>query len=187
MHENFEVAVQALIDCFRNGGKLLLCGNGGSAADCGHILGEFVKGFEKKRPLSPQLLEKIGEPWAANLQQGLPVVDLTANSALIAAVINDIDGDSVYAQQVTAYAKPGDVILGISTSGNAENVCRALKVAKAMGAKTMGMTGMAGGRMKSLCDILLNVEETRTYKVQELHLKLYHQLCLRVEEAFFEN
>ena len=187
MHENLNAAVQAVLECFRNGGKLLLCGNGGSSADCGHILGEFVKGFEKKRPLNPAVVEAIGEDWAKKLQQGLPVIDLTANNALIAAVINDIDGASVYAQQVTAYARKGDVIIGISTSGNAENVGRALKVAKALGATTIGMTGRTGGKMKDLCDILLNVDETRTYKVQELHLQLYHQLCLQVENALFEE
>ena len=178
-------AAQIIIESYRKGGKLLLCGNGGSAADCAHITGELVKGFLKKRPLKEALCASIGEPWASKLQQGLPAIDLTANSALIAAVINDIDGDSVYAQQVTAYGKPGDVIIGISTSGNAENVYRAIKTAKAMGLVTIGMTGEGGGRLRDCCDLLLNVPETETYRIQELHLPLYHQLCIQIEQAFF--
>ena len=181
----FERAVERLTACFRAGNKLLLCGNGGSAADCGHILGEFVKGFVKKRPLDQRLVEKIGCEWAGRLQQGLPAIDLTANGPLIAAVVNDIDGESAFAQQVTAYGRPGDVLIGISTSGNAENVCRALITARALGLTAIGMTGQTGGRMAELCDILLNAPESETYRVQEAHLKLYHQLCLRVESALF--
>lgn len=187
MHPNFEKAAEALIACFRAGNQLLLCGNGGSAADCAHILGELVKGFCKKRPLDPELMRKMGEDWAAGLQRGLPAIDLTANSALISAVVNDIDGASAYAQQVVAYAKPGDVLIAISTSGNAENVRRAAVAARAMGAVVIGMTGESGGRLAPLCDILLNVPETETFRVQERHLPLYHALCLRVEDAFFER
>ncbi len=187
MEEKVTQAVEVLVSCFRRGGTLLVCGNGGSAADSAHITGELVKGFLKKRPLSKELQEKIGADWGKDLQQGLPCVDLTANGALISAVSNDIEGASVYAQQVTAYGRKGDVIIGISTSGNAENVCRALIVARAQGLTTIGMTGAGGGRIAELCDILLNVPETETYKVQELHLPLYHQICMRVEEALFER
>ncbi len=187
MDEKLSCAVDTLVSCFRRGGKLLVCGNGGSAADSAHITGELVKGFCKKRPLTAELQKKIGKSWGKKLQQGLCTVDLTANVALISAVANDIDGASVYAQQVTAYGKAGDVIIGISTSGNAENVCRALIVARAMGLTTIGMTGAGGGRMKELSDILINVSETETYKVQELHLPLYHQLCMKIENAIFES
>ncbi len=187
MEEKLNAVVEALLKSFRGGGRLLLCGNGGSAADCAHIAGEFIKGFMKKRPLGEKLIQDIGEPWAKGLQMGLPAIDLTCHSALIAAVANDIDGASVYAQQVLAFGRPGDVIIGISTSGNAENVCRALTVGNALGLVTVGLTGRSGGRMKPLCQHLLNVDAEETYKVQELHLPLYHRLCARVEEALFQE
>lgn len=185
MHENLDRAVDLIASCFERGGKLLICGNGGSGADSAHILGEFVKGFMSKRPLPAGLIEKIGQPWAEKLQMGLPAIDLTANNALIGAVANDQDGQLPYAQQVMAYAKPGDVLLGISTSGNAENVARAMIVARALGAKCVALTGRDGGKLRALADILLNVDETETYKVQEKHLPLYHQLCMRVEARLF--
>ena len=187
MEDKLKQAVECLVSCFQQGGKLMVCGNGGSAADSAHITGELVKGFRKKRPLSAELQAKIGDDWGEKLQQGLCTIDLTANAALISAVANDIDGASVYAQQVTAYGSQGDVIIGISTSGNAENVCRALTVARALGMTTIGMTGAGGGKMAGLCDILFNVPETETYKVQEMHLPLYHQLCLGIEDAMFEE
>ncbi len=189
MHENLDAAVRALIDCYRSGGKLLLCGNGGSSADCAHITGELVKGFRRLRPLDDSLKARIaqGEAWTSSLQAGLPAVDLTANCALISAVANDIGAENAYAQQVLAYGRAGDVLIGISTSGNAENVCRAMKTARALGITTVGMTGEDGGRMRPLSDILLNVPARETYQVQELHLPLYHQLCMRVEAAFFDR
>lgn len=187
MHENLDLAVQLITECFRSGGKLLVCGNGGSAADSAHITGEFVKGFLKKRPLCPALVEKIGYDWAATLQQGLPCIDLTAIGAANSATANDISGESVFAQGVTAYGRRDDVLIGISTSGNAENVSRALIVARALGMKTVGLTGASGGRMAKLVDVLLNVPETETYRVQELHLPLYHQICARVEANLFEK
>ncbi len=183
--KTYQSAADTLIHCFRSGGKLLLCGNGGSSADCAHILGELVKGFRRPRPLPQATVQSIGKDWAARLQRGLPVVDLTANGALIAAVCNDMDAASAYAQQVIAYGRPGDVILGISTSGNAENVCRALETARGLGLTTIGMTGLGGGKMAALCDILLDVPERETYRVQELHLPLYHRLCMDVEQALF--
>lgn len=183
--ESFERAVELMVRSFRCGGKLLLCGNGGSAADCAHIVGELAKGFMSRRPLPCELRARIGEPWADALQQGLPALDLTANCALIAAITNDMDGVSAYAQQVLAYGRPGDVLLGISTSGNAENVCRALITARAQGLATMGMTGAGGGRMAKLCDVLLDVDATETYLVQERHLPLYHRLCMEIEREMF--
>lgn len=177
-------AADALTTCFRMGGKLLLCGNGGSAADCAHIAGELVKGFRKKRPL-PADLQRTLE--TGKLQMGLPAIDLTANSALIAAVNNDQGGEFVYAQQVIAYGKPGDVLIGISTSGNAKNVCRAAKAAKALGLYVIGMTGASGGALESLSDLVLKSDETETYLVQEDHLRFYHRLCLTVEETMFSQ
>ena len=188
MHENLDAAVRALIDCYRAGGKLLLCGNGGSCADCAHITGELVKGFRRLRPLDDSLRARISDAdWTATLQAGLPAVDLTANCALISAVANDIGAENAYAQQVLAYGRAGDLLIGISTSGNAENVCRAMMTARALGITTVGMTGEDGGRMRALSDILINVPERETYRVQELHLPIYHQLCMRVEAAFFDR
>ena len=179
----FDEVAALLIDCYKNGGKLLLCGNGGSSADCAHITGELVKGFCKKRPLPDALQQAIGTD---KLQMGLSAIDLTANCALIAAVNNDLGGELVYAQQVMAYGRPGDVLIGISTSGNAKNVALAVKTAKALGLKTVGMTGCGGGELERLCDVTLKSAEKETYLVQEDHLMFYHRLCLRVEDAFFE-
>ncbi len=178
-----ENAVSMLVNCFRGGGKLLLCGNGGSSADCAHIVGELVKGFRKRRPLPEALRQAIGTD---RLQLGLPAIDLTANAALISAVNNDLGGDLVYAQQVMAYGRPGDMLIGISTSGNAKNVALAVKAAKALGLATIGLTGRGGGQLAQLCDLTLRSAEAETYLVQEDHLMFYHRLCLRVEEAFFQ-
>ena len=185
MHENLNAAVKLLVDAFKNGGKLLICGNGGSGADSAHILGELVKGFMSRRPLPQELIEKIAQPWAEKLQLGLPAIDLTANNALIGAVANDQDGLLPYAQQVMAYCRKGDVLIGISTSGNSENVLRAMQTAHALGGKCIAMTGKTGGKLKTEADVLLNVDETETYKVQEKHLPLYHQLCMQVEKEIF--
>lgn len=185
MHENLGKAVDLIAGSFEKGGKLLICGNGGSGADAAHILGELVKGFISRRPLSAQLKARIGQDWAEKLQMGLPAIDLTVNHALIGAVANDQDGLLPYAQQVMAYARPGDVLLGVSTSGNAENVVRAMITARALGAKCVALTGRDGGRMRSFADVLLNVDETETYKVQEKHLPLYHALCMEIEKRIF--
>ena len=180
----FEQVAELLIGCFRAGGKLLLCGNGGSSADCAHITGELVKGFCKKRPLPGALSAVIGTD---RLQMGLPAIDLTANCALISAVSNDLGGEYVYAQQVMAYGRPGDVLIGISTSGNARNVALAVRTAKALGLTTVGLTGCGGGTLGRECDLTLRSKESETYLVQEDHLMFYHRLCLRVEEAFFRE
>lgn len=185
IHPNFERAVSALAGCFQQGGKLLLCGNGGSAADCAHIAGELIKGFVRRRPLPEGLQAQL--PFAGQLQMGLPAIDLTAQGAVIGAINNDLGGEYVYAQQVMAFGRPGDVLLGISTSGNAKNVALALATARALGVTTMGLTGQGGGQMAPLCDLLLNVPATETYRVQEEHLRLYHQLCLRVEAQLFDR
>ncbi len=189
-----EKAGKAIIDSYENGGKLLVCGNGGSASDSDHIVGELMKSFEGKRPLNQTLKSNIenisgerGMYLSDKLQQGLPAISLTAHSALISAVANDIDADVVFAQQITGYGNPGDILIGMSTSGNSQNVIDALIVAKAKGLVTIGLTGKMGGRMKEFCDILINVPETRTAFVQELHLPVYHTLCMMVEDYFFKN
>ena len=175
-------ATECLIECFRKGGKLMVCGNGGSAADSAHIVGELVKGFLKKRPLPADWTRELD---GAPLQLGLPAMDLTAQSAVIAAIVNDLGGECIFAQQVLAYGQPGDVLLGISTSGNARNVELAMRAAKLKGVACIGLTGRGGGRLKALCDVLIEAPETETHRVQEEHIKLYHELCARVEAAFF--
>ncbi len=187
-----EEACNQLIACYENGGKILVCGNGGSCSDSDHIVGELMKSFELKRPLSTEIKEKLasidperGSYLASHLQQGLPAISLTAHSALITAIANDIDGEVIFAQQVIGYGRPGDILLGISSSGNSKNVLDACLVAKAMNLKVIGLTGETGGKMKDLCDILVNVPGRRTSFIQELHLPVYHLLCLAVEHHFF--
>jgi D-sedoheptulose 7-phosphate isomerase len=178
---------------YRSGGKLLIAGNGGSAADADHIAGELMKSFVKKRPPPPEFCGALREVadrvtadyLAGSLQRGLPAINLSCHNALITASINDIDGKIIFAQQVYACAAKNDVFLGISTSGNSENVCLALLTAKAAGLKTIALTGEAGGRAANIADAAIRVPETETYKVQELHLPVYHCICLMLEEAFF--
>ena len=165
-------AVEKLIECYRNGGKLMVCGNGGSASDSAHIVGELVKGFLKKRPLPAEWNEALGEN---RLQMGLPALDLTAQGAVIAAIVNDLGGEYMFAQQVLAYGQPGDMLLGISTSGNARNVELAMRAAKLKGVTCVGLTGMGGGRLRALSDILIEAPETETYRVQEEHIRLLEQ------------
>lgn len=185
-------ALDLLIDCYANGGKVLLCGNGGSAADSEHIVGEFMKGFKKRRPLQGEKLQKLQaacpDDWQTVtdcLQDALPAISLVSHSALMTAFLNDVDPAYVYAQQVVGYAKPGDVLIGISTSGNAANVCNALRVAKALDMHTIGLTGKTGGRFPALCDATIIAPATETYAIQELHLPIYHMLCAAVEAHFF--
>lgn len=187
-------AAERLIRCYQNGNKVLICGNGGSSSDSDHIAGELLKGFEQRRPLNDHLKSQIhsvsaerGAYLADKLQTGLPAISLSAHSGLITAVANDTDPDLIYAQQVIGFGNPGDVLIGISTSGNAQNVIDAAITARAKGMSVIGMTGETGGLLKSFCDILINVPEIRTAFVQELHLPVYHTLCLIIETHFFGN
>jgi D-sedoheptulose 7-phosphate isomerase len=192
--EAIRKAADCIVACYEQGGKLLVCGNGGSCSDSDHIVGELMKGFENKRriteSLKNQLIEASGERGAylaEKLQHALPAISLTAHSALITAVANDTDADLIFAQQVVGYGNPGDVIIGISSSGNSQNVIDALITAKAKRMTVIGLTGETGGKMMSHCDILINVQGRRTAFVQELHLPVYHVLCLMVEHHFFGN
>ncbi|GHV75435.1 phosphoheptose isomerase [Spirochaetia bacterium] len=182
-----------LTETFESGGKLLVAGNGGSAADADHIVGELMKGFVKKRPLGDDFIAKlcgIDPEHAAyigkNIQQGLPAISLSAHTALTSACINDMDAHIIYAQQVYGYGAAGDTFLGISTSGNAKNVLYAMITAKAKNMKTIALTGGTGGALTRIADIAVVVPETETYKIQELHLPVYHALCLMLEERFFK-
>ena len=177
-------AVEIMVEAYKNGGKLLVCGNGGSACDSAHIVGELVKGFLKKRPLPEAWDEAMDH---LPLQMGLPAIDLTAQGAVIAAVVNDLGGELMYAQQVMAYANPADVFMGISTSGNAQNVILAMRAAKMKGAACIGLTGKGGGRLAQYCDVLVESSQTQTYLVQEEQIHFYHEFCARVEEAFFKE
>ena len=186
-------AFDMLRDCYRNGGKLLLVGNGGSCADCEHIVGELMKGFWLKRPLDEErrariraLTEEYLPGTAEMLQQGLPAIALTGHSALSTAVQNDLDPSLSAAQQVVGYGRPGDVILGISTSGNAGNVALAVATGKALGLKALGLTGEGGGRLAKLCDCTIRVPAKSPADVQEYHLPVYHTLCAMLESEFFE-
>ena len=187
-----EEACSQLIACYEQGGKILICGNGGSCSDSDHIVGELMKSFELKRPIKSGIQEKLsildperGSYLASHLQQGLPAISLTAHSALITAVANDIDADIIFAQQVIGYGKEGDVLVAISSSGNSQNVVDACLVARAMNLKVIGLTGETGGKIKAFCNILINVPGRRTAFVQELHLPVYHLLCLAIEQHFF--
>jgi len=186
-------AADCLIACYQQGGKVLVCGNGGSCTDSDHMVGELMKGFEHPRPVDDTLRNRLteaggerGNYLAGKLQQGLPAISLGAHSALITAVANDTDADLIYAQQVVGYGNEGDVLIGISSSGNARNVTDAMITARAKGMRIIGLTGETGGKIKDFCDILINVPERRTICVQELHLPVYHALCLMVEGYFFQ-
>lgn len=182
-------AYEAMAGCFAAGGKLMACGNGGSAADAEHIIGELMKGYKLPRRLPKQLFAGLtaedGSPLAGGLQGALPALALSSHTALTSAFINDVSPAMVYAQQVFALGKPGDVLLGISTSGNSANVLNAIKVAKAMGIATVGLTGGDGGRLAGLVDIAIIAPTSETYRVQEYHLPIYHALCAMLEETFF--
>ena len=185
-------ARDALIACYEGGGKVLLCGNGGSCADCDHIVGELMKGFLKKRPLSEERRAEMQKNYAVDdgilskLQAGLPAVSLPAITGLNSAFCNDVDPELIYAQSVLGLGKAGDILIALSTSGNAKNVAAAVSVAKSIGMTVIGMTGEKGGRLREMADITVNVPERETFKVQELHLPVYHYLCAAVEAHFFD-
>lgn len=181
-----------LTDTFRGGGKLLICGNGGSCADADHIVGELMKSFVLKRRIPPDLAGKLraeygesGGLLAEKLQGALPAVSLNAHAALGSAFANDVDPALLFAQQVLGYGKPGDLLLGISTSGNAQNVCLAAMTAKSLGVRVIALTGRDGGRLAPLADCCLIAPQNETYRIQEVHLCLYHFLCLFVESELF--
>ena len=181
-----------LEECYENGGKLLVAGNGGSAADSEHIAGELMKRFKIQRPVSKEYAEKLieidseREPGLArNLEQSLMANPLVAHEALTTAYINDVDGLGVFAQQLIGFGKEGDVFLGISTSGKSKNVMNATVVARSSGLKVIWLTGATGGQLAEVSNVAIKVPETETYMIQELHLPVYHCLCLIHEDRFF--
>ncbi len=189
-----QTAANAIIACYQKGGKLLLCGNGGSCADCDHIVGELMKGFLKKRPLSAEQkaqmqanAPRLEEELLNKLQGGLPAIALPAIPALNTAFCNDVDPELLYAQSLMSLGQAGDILLALSTSGNAKNVYTAAKVAKGLGLTVLALTGGNGGKLNEVADICIIAPESETFKIQELHLPIYHYLCAAAEEAFFKE
>ena len=185
-------AYELLETAYNSGRKLLVSGNGGSASDSEHIVGELMKEFKMKRKVYSQQADalkqidpELGQTLADNLQGALPAISLTGHSSLTTAFMNDAMPELVFAQQVNGYGKPGDVYLGISTSGNSKNVLYAAVNAKAKGLKVIGLTGEKESRLMKYADVCIRVPETETYKIQELHLPVYHCLCLMLEDKFF--
>lgn len=180
--ESIEKALELLINTYKNQGKVLLCGNGGSCADCEHIVGELMKGFMLKRTVTD---ERIPMDISSHLQGALPAISLPSQTAVLSAVSNDVEPSMMYAQLVYGYAKENDLLIALSTSGNSKNVVNAVKVAKTMDIQTLGLTGKCESQLSALCDVTVRVPEFETYKVQELHLPVYHYLCAMVEKEFF--
>ena len=190
--DDIEKAYLFLEECYKNDHKLLIAGNGGSAADSEHIAGELMKRFKILRPVPVEFAKKLkaidkdrGENLSKNLERGLMAIPLVAHEALTTAYINDVDGLGVFAQQLYGFGRPGDVFLGISTSGNSKNVMSATVVARALGIKVIGLTGAKGGELARVADVAIKVPENETYMIQELHLPVYHCLCLMLEDRFF--
>ena len=177
---------------FESDNKLLVAGNGGSAADAEHITGELMKRFSLSRPIGFELKDKLcridpirGKKLAVNLERGLMTIPLVSHEALYTAYINDVDGEGVFAQQIMNYGRSGDAFLGISTSGNSQNIINATILAHALDIKTIGLTGEGGGELGAFADIMVRVPEKETYLIQELHLPIYHCWCLMLEKHFF--
>lgn len=196
LENNIYSSCKLIENAFSDHKVLYICGNGGSAADAEHIAGELLKGFLCRRPLSEQRCRALDSACLdpetstylkANLQQGFPVVSLTGHMALSTAMSNDVNADLVFAQQLNALGGEGDVLLAISTSGNARNVELCGYVAQALEMDVIGLTGRSGGLLHNVCDILLNVPESETPRVQELHVPLYHTLCTMIETVFFST
>ena len=187
-------ACKAIIECYSNQGKLLICGNGGSCSDADHIVGELMKSFEMKRPVDDALRNRMmlvagdrGEYISGKLQNALPAISLNAHAALNSAIANDIGAEFVFAQQILAYGKKNDVLIAISTSGNSQNIVDAVITAKAVGLTVIALTGKSGGEMKQYSDIVVCVPADITAKIQELHLPVYHTICRIVENKIFQT
>lgn len=185
-------AYEMMESCYERDGKLLIAGNGGSAADSEHIAGELMKRFSSPRPVPEDFAKKLisvdeirGKELARNLEQGLTAIPLVAHEALSTAYINDVDGLGVFAQQLYGFGRAGDAFLAISTSGNSKNIISATVVARAMDIRVIGLSGKSGGELANVSDVCICVPEEETYKIQELHLPVYHCLCLMLEDRFF--
>ena len=185
LENEIRTSANLITESFSNGNKLLLCGNGGSCADCEHIAGEMVKQFAKERPLNPEIVEKLGPELSNELHGGLPALSLPSMIGFHTAFNNDNNPEFAFAQQVVAFGKANDVLWGISTSGNSKNVLHAVKTAKALGLKTIGLTGKSGGKLGQISDITIKVPADNVARIQELHLPIYHAICAFVEDKLF--
>jgi D-sedoheptulose 7-phosphate isomerase len=193
IENDIKTATDILYDCYKKGGKILLCGNGGSASDCEHIAGELLKGFLSKRKMPSSDAEKLEflgdskEFFENNLQRGIPAISLPSQAGIISAFCNDVEPSLVYAQLVYAYKGDNDVLVGLSTSGNSKNVVNAFKVAKAFGVKTIAFTGSKACALDEFSSVTIKAPETETYKVQEYHLAIYHAICAELEKIAFNK
>lgn len=185
-------AFRLLEACFERGGKVLICGNGGSAADCEHLVGELMKGFLTRREVPAEMRSRFMEAFPAEgayladrLQGALPAISLVSQSGLISAFGNDVAADMTYAQQVYGYGRREDALIAISTSGRSANIVNAVRVARVLGLASIGFSGRDGGQLSELCDVTVRVPEEETLKIQERHLPIYHALCAMLEQAFF--
>jgi phosphoheptose isomerase len=185
LREEIERALATLLACYRAGGKVLVCGNGGSASDCEHIVGELLKQFKKRRALPAAVAAKLRPEIAARLEGSLPAVSLVSMTGLLSAFANDVAWETAFAQQVLGLARPGDVLIALSTSGNSANCVAAAEVMAAVGGRTIALTGARESALSAIAQVTLAVPETETFKVQELHLPIYHALCAAVEEELF--
>jgi D-sedoheptulose 7-phosphate isomerase len=185
------LALDTLKSTYENGGKLLVCGNGGSAADCDHIVGELMKCFKIKRPIKPEFAEKLsemgedGELLSTLLEAGLPAISLCEHNSLSTAYANDRNPYAVFAQQLSVLGNEGDTLIALTTSGNSKNCVYAATVAKAKGMKVISITGQGGGKISALADVAIKLPEKETYLIQELTLPIYHYLCAELENYFF--
>ncbi|MBW5396629.1 SIS domain-containing protein [Brachyspira pilosicoli] len=189
---NIDLAIESIINCYKNGNKVLIAGNGGSACDSEHIAGELLKSFVKKRPIKEEIRKELlkfeeGEYIADNLESPLRAIALTSHMGLSTAYLNDRDPYLIFAQQLLGFGDKGDVFIAISTSGNAKNIIHACKVAKAMGIKIISFTNNHGGKLAEMADIAIKAPSKETYIAQEYHEAIYHEICMRVEEYFFKE
>ena len=181
-------AVEIIRDSFKSGGKLITCGNGGSASDAQHIVGELMKSFAIRRKVDPKILERIEDPFVKeNLEGTLPAISLINETALITAFANDRNADLIFAQQILGIGNSNDVLLAISTSGNSKNVIHAVEVARAKNLKTIALTGRSGGKLRDRVDAAIRVPSDITFEIQEFHLPIYHAICLELEREFFSE
>ena len=183
--DDVRAAFELVLSAYCGGGKVLVCGNGGSAADAEHICGELLKKFKRHRDIPPALAAKLRPELAAKLEGALPAVSLVSMSGILTAFANDVAWETAFAQQVLALARPGDVLVALSTSGNSANCVAAAEVMRALGGRAIAFTGARPSRLSEVCDVTIRVPETETYKVQELHLPVYHALCARIEDVLF--
>tara|TARA_B110000211_G_scaffold234597_1_gene304977 strand:+ start:4093 stop:4728 length:636 start_codon:yes stop_codon:yes gene_type:complete len=192
LRETLDDGLKLLYETYKSGRKIMVCGNGGSAADSEHIVGELMKGFKSKRAIREDqaqafnsMYPRDSEGFIKNLQQGIPSLSLVSNAALTSAIINDGEASYVFAQQVFGIGKPGDVLIAISTSGNSENVVKAAQVANVLGMKVIVLSGAAGGKLRELATVSICVPSSDVAEIQELHLPIYHCLCLGLEKLCF--